>query len=89
MIQAYCNPRENKVAETYKFWTVQYFEPFEQLTELRSRAASCNFGNLENCMLRDKIVFSVTGKVKQLLLHDDNLDLNKAIKTCQSYEQAN
>lgn len=44
-ILVYCNPRQNEVAETHKFWNVKYFEPFEHfLTELRSRASSCNFG---------------------------------------------
>lgn len=52
------------------------------------RAKSCNFGQLENLMIRDKIVFSTTGKMQQLLL-DDKLDLCKAIKICQSYKQAN
>ncbi|MES1922221.1 hypothetical protein MHBO_003730 [Bonamia ostreae] len=40
-------------------------------------------------MIRDKIVFSTSGKIQQLLLRDDELDLRKAIKICQSYEQAN
>ena len=39
----------------------------------------------------DKIVLSASGKMnkKSLLLRDDDLDLQKAIKICQSYEQAN
>lgn len=53
------------------------------------RAKSCNFGQLEDRMIRDKIEFSTTGKMQQLLLRDDELDLRKAIKICQSYEQAN
>ena len=40
-------------------------------------------------MLRDKIVFSASGNMQQILLRDDDLDLQKAIKICQSYEQAN
>lgn len=89
-IEEYCNPRQNEVAESHKFWTVRYFEPFDQfLTELKSKANSCNFGDKEDRMIRDKIVFSTTGKMQQLLLRDDNLDLKKAIKICQSYEQAN
>lgn len=88
-IEQYCNPRKNEVAETHKFWSVKYFEPFDQfLTELRVKASSCNFKEEER-MIRDKIVFSTCGKVQQLLLREDNLDLGKAIKICQSYEQAN
>ena len=40
-------------------------------------------------MIRVKIVFSTYGKIKQLVLREDNLDLPRAIKICQSYEQAN
>lgn len=47
------------------------------------RAKSCNFGQLEDRMIRDKIVFSTTGKIPQLLLRDYELDVLKAIKICQ------
>ena len=40
-------------------------------------------------MLRDKIVSSASGKMQHVLLRDDDLDLQKAIKMCQSDEQAN
>lgn len=40
-------------------------------------------------MIRDKIVFSCTGKMQELLLRDDDLDLQKVIKIGQPYEQAN
>lgn len=40
-------------------------------------------------MIRDKIVFSYTGKMQELLLRDDDLDLQKVIKIGQPYEQAN
>jgi hypothetical protein len=38
-------------------------------------------------MIRNKIVFTTSGKMQQLLLRDDELDLIKAIKICQSYKQ--
>ena len=89
-IEKYCNPRKNEVAETDKFWSLKYFEPFDAfVTELRTRASSCNFSPLEDRMLRDKIVFTVQGKMKQLLLRDDDLTLEKTIKTCRSFEHAN
>ena len=80
------------MAESHKFRSVKYnsSEPFDNfLTELRTIAASCNFGTLENRMIRDKIVFSTYGKIQQLLLRADNLDLPRAIKIGPSYEQAN
>ena len=40
-------------------------------------------------MIRDKIVFSVTGKLQELLLREDKLDLQKAISTFRAYEHSN
>ena len=55
------------------------------LTELYSRAASCNFKEKDR-MIRDKIVFNVSGKLQELLLRETNLDLKKAIETCRAFE---
>ena len=67
----YCSPRSNEVIETHRFWNMTYHEPFDSfLTDLRSRANLCNFGDMKDRMLRDKIVFSVTDKVQELLLRD-------------------
>ena len=91
-IEAYCNPRKNEVLESHRFWSVQFdesqgFEPF--LTEIRAKSESCNYNNEKNRMIRDKIVFTMTGKLQELLLREDALDLEKAIKTCRGFEAAN
>ncbi|KAH3750091.1 hypothetical protein DPMN_184607 [Dreissena polymorpha] len=39
-------------------------------------------------MIRDKIVFTTSGKLQELLLREDELDLNKAVKLCRAYEQS-
>ena len=89
-LKNYCNPRKNEVLETHRFWNVPYQEPFDNfLTELCSRAVSCNFDLTQDRMIRDKIVFTVTGKLQALLLREDDLDLPKAIKICRAYEQSN
>ena len=65
----YCSPRSNEVIETHRFWNTTYHEPVDSfLTDLRSRANLCNFGDIKDRMLRDKIVFSVTDKVQELLV---------------------
>ena len=65
----YCSPRSNEVIETHQFWNMMYYKPFDSfLTDLRSRANLCNFGDIKDRMLRDKIVFSVTDKVQELLV---------------------
>ncbi|KAH3793773.1 hypothetical protein DPMN_147294 [Dreissena polymorpha] len=39
-------------------------------------------------MIRDKIIFTTSGKLQELLLREDELDLNKAVKLCRAYEQS-
>ena len=82
VLERYCNPRDNEVIESHRFWTIPYQEPFAKfLTELKTRAAACKFLEKDR-MLRDKIVFIVTGKLQELLLREDNLTLDKAVKIC-------
>ena len=88
-LEKYCNPRDNEVLESHRFWNIPYQEPFDKfLTELKTRAASCNFLEKDR-MMRDKIVFTVTGKLQELLLRVDGLTLEKAVKICRAYEQSN
>ncbi|XP_078364053.1 uncharacterized protein LOC144648334 [Oculina patagonica] len=83
-----CNPRDNEVLESHRFWNTPCQEPFDKfLTELKTRAASCNFQEKDR-MMRDKIVFTVTGKLQELLLRVDSFTLEKAVKVCRAYEQS-
>ena len=79
-LERYCNPRDDEVIESHRFWNIPYQEPFDKfLTELKTRAAACNFLEKDR-MLRDTIVFTVTRKLQELLLREDNLTLDKAVK---------
>ena len=85
-LEEYCNPRENEVLQSFRFWNIPFHEPFDVfLTELYSRAASRNFKEKQR-MIRDKIVFSVSGKLQELLLRESNLDLKKATEICRAFE---
>ena len=76
-LERYCNPRDNEVIESHRFWNIPYQEPFDKfLTELETRAAAGNFLEKDR-MLRDQIVFTVTGKLQELLPREDNLTLDK------------
>ena len=88
-LAGYCAPKTNEVVESHRFWNMCYRTPFDTfLTELRSRAKLCNFGdaNMTNRMIRDKIVFSATGKMQELLLREKTLDLQKTIDICRAHE---
>ena len=82
-----CKSRGNEVLESHRFWNTPYQEPLDKfLTEVKTRAASCNFQEKDR-MMRDKIVFTVTGKLQELILRTDGLNLEKAVKVCRAYEQ--
>ena len=85
-LKNYCNPRDNEVLmiKSQRFWNTPCQEPFDKfLTELITRAASCNFQE-KGRMMRDKIVFTVTGKLQELLLRVNGLTLETAVKVCRA-----
>ena len=85
-LEEYCAPKTGEVIATHRFWTEKYKEPIDSfLVALKTRAKLCNFQEPER-MIRDKIVFSVEGKMQELLLREKDLDLKKAVDICRSYE---
>ena len=81
--------KENEVFETLCFWTVQWnIQPFDNfLSELLTKAALCNFGEMKDRLIRDKIVLSVGGNLQKLLLQEKCLDLRRAIEICRYKKQ--
>ena len=60
-VEDYVNPKKNTVFERYRFWECkqQEGETIDQfITELKTRAKSCEFGEQHDSMIRDGIVFS-------------------------------
>ena len=75
----YCTPRLQHNGETIE----QYF------TDLKHKAKTCNYGILEEFLIRDQIVLGTLNlKVKEKLLSHDELDLEKAVPICQTSEVA-
>ena len=86
-LEAYCSPLKNEVVASHKFWTMDYYGPFDTyLTDLRVLAADCNFGALTNRLIRDKLVFVTKGNLQARLLRETDLTLDKAIKICRVEE---
>ena len=87
--RTYCEPRKNNVFERYQFVdrNQNASEPIDQwVTGLRSKAAKCEFGTLESDMIRDKVVFGVRDRIKERLLREADLTLNKALAICRAAE---
>ena len=87
----YFNPRKNTVFERYKFWECkqQEGESIDQfITELKTRAKSCEFGAQQDSLIRDRIVFGVSDtRLKERLLRESSdLTLEKAASLCRAAE---
>ena len=90
--EEYCKPKRNVTVERYHFNTrmQDMAEPIDQyITDLRLIAKNCSFGDLEDQLIRDRIVCSVkSNKVKQQLLKTKDLTLDKALTICREDEQS-
>ncbi|KAJ8416485.1 hypothetical protein AAFF_G00357730 [Aldrovandia affinis] len=88
----YCAPRKNTVFERHQFWAYKHNEEAgidKFVTDLRLRARDCEFGESEDLMLRDKIVFSIADhRLRERLLSTADLPLHKAIDICRAKEAA-
>ena len=82
---AYCNPKKNETYERYvvnsrKQLAGKSVEHF--VTDLKLKAQTCQFD-----VLRDRIILGVSSqRVRERLLREDDLNLEKAIKVCQAAE---
>ena len=88
----YFAPKRNVVAERYKFRSrgQRADEPIDTyLTSLRELAKSCDFGTLEEEMIRDQIVEKCPSKtLRQKLLQQETLDSARTGKFARSEENA-
>ena len=85
---AYCKPKQNVTIERYclNTRTQASGETIDQyVTKLRLIAKNCKFGNLEDELIRDRIVCcTLSDEVRQQLLHVEDLSLDKIISTCRA-----
>ncbi|KAK8756670.1 hypothetical protein V5799_000628 [Amblyomma americanum] len=88
--EAYCVDEGNEVYERHVFrLRVQdEGEPFEQyLRQLKKQAKLCNFGTLEESMIRDQVVFGTNNpKIREKMLREKDLTLQKAEQMCKAAE---
>lgn len=86
----YCLPKKNLTVERFNFHNIcqKEGEPFESfLTELKSKAAKCEFGDQKNSLIRDRIVCGIRDKALQKrLLRDNNITMDDAVELCIAAE---
>ena len=88
--KTHCQPHHNTVFERHRFWTrdQQDGESIDQwVTNLKTKATACEFGEQRDPLIRDKIVFGLKDdRVKERLLREPNLSMPKAIDICRAAE---
>ena len=88
--EEYLKPRTNVVIERHKFLThvQKQNEPFDDfLNDLKKLVKSCNFGDHEESLMRDRIIIAVNNEaLQQRMLRDLDLTLKKATDSCRASE---
>lgn len=90
--EAYCKPKHNVIMERYRFNSrvQQENESLDEfLTDLKKLALMCEYNNLQQEMLRDRLVVGIRkAVVKERLLREPELTLESAISICRADEES-
>lgn len=88
--EVYIKPKTNVVIERHKFFTrvQQPSEPFDNfVNELQKSIRSCEFGDQEESLLRDRIIIAINDEaLQQRLLREPDLSLKKTLDCCRAAE---
>ena len=92
MFKIYCEGKRNITVISYNFNTKNQRpgEGFESYyTELRNTLKGCEFGTLENNLLRDRLVCGIIDEIViQKLLQVEDLTLEKCVNLCRLFESS-
>ena len=59
----------------------------DYVTDLKIKARNCNFGDLKDEMIRDKIICGITSEqLRGRLLRQGDISLDKVLEICRSHE---
>lgn len=88
--EAYFNPRRNRLYEWYSFWSLTQSsgEPVDMFVKrLRTQATKCEFGEMRDMMMLCRCDFGISDqKLKEKLLQDPEITLNRAINLIRASE---
>lgn len=90
--ERYCTPKANESVDRHIFFTKsqQTSESFDLcLTDLKKLSIPCGFGTLRDGLIKDRIISGLADpNLKNRLLREDDLDLDKCVKICKASELA-
>ena len=89
-LSVYFEPKQYITYERYRFFTrVQKVDESidDYITDLKIKARNCNFGDLKDEMMRDKIICGITSEqLRGRLLRQGDISLDKVLEVCRSHE---
>lgn len=87
---AYCNPLQNESVERYKFNSRNQQSGeiiYSYVTEHKLLAAHCGFGDVEESLVRDRIVCDIRDShLRERLLRETSLTLKSCLDICRASE---
>lgn len=88
----FCTPKSNESVERH-FFNMRSQQPGEKfltfVTDLKNLSASCGYGELRESLIRDRIICGIRDHdLKNRLLQEENLTLEKCVNMCKSAELA-
>ncbi|XP_071944705.1 uncharacterized protein [Antedon mediterranea] len=88
--EEYCNPKKNITFERHTFFSRNQIpgEKIDQyVTDLKNKSKTCEFGEIEESLIRDRIVCGLLdNQLRERLLREDDLNLDKCMKICKASE---
>ena len=92
-LDAFCNPRKNTIYERYVFFSrnQENGESIDHyVTVLKTMSNTCEFGDLKESLIRDRVVFGIQdNSVRERLLRGPDLTPQTAIEKVRSAELTN
>ncbi len=86
--EGYFFPSKNVTFERYTFFSADQIQgiTFDQyLAELHTPSKTCDFGDLRDSLVRDRIVCGIPDNgLRERLLHEPALTLEKAVNMCKA-----
>ncbi|XP_069119065.1 uncharacterized protein [Argopecten irradians] len=88
--ESYCNPRKNITYERHVFFTRNTREGEEidaYVTDLKTKAATCEFSTLQDSLIRDRIIGGIRNvHLRERLLREKDPTLEKCEEFCRASE---
>lgn len=86
----HCNPKVNETVERYRFFMRNQGNDESidtYVTDLRVLASTCNFGDIKDSLIRDRIVCGNNNPgLRERLLREEKLTLDRCLQLCRATE---